>query len=297
VFQVTALTYGVHEFVASYPGNQTFAPASSTKLVLAFEPIATSLAVNATPQNAPVGTAVTVCVIAGAKDGTIPSPITLTSDGQPLGTVYPDKNGEASLVVTTFAAGTHTIVASYAGTMKYSAASATTTLTVSANGFAIALHPATLTLGGGQQGTSQVVLTSQGSFSGPVHLLAGPGPVPVSLGAATVTLSAGGTGTSVLTVSTIAAGQGNAASVRKMQGTGVMMAGLLGLPLWFVRRRGLVWGLCVLVGALGLIGLSGCTEVRAPLATLAPGTYSIPVTATDGAGTSHTAMLTVVVTQ
>jgi hypothetical protein len=59
------------------------------------------------------------------------------------------------------------------------------------------------------------------------------------------------------------------------------------VPFGFVRRRRL--GLLLMLGAL-----SGCSNNFELLPLVAPGTYQIPITATDASGASQTASLTLV---
>ena len=299
-FPVTELTSGIHEFIASYPGNRTFPPASSLKLVLPIEPLETSLTLLPAPRTSDVGTPVTFHIIATATDGTVPSPITLTdSNGQSLGTVYPDTYGNGSLVVTNLPPGTDTITATYAGTSKYEAASATTTVVVISNGFSLTLNPASLSLQAGQQGTSNVVLTSLGDFAGTLHLSVDPGPggVLASLSASSVRLTAGATGSSLLTVSTFSSAQAAVTGLPGMRQPWVMLALVFAFPLAWGRRRHRLGALALVVGLAAGVSLAGCSTVRTPLQPLPPGTYLIPVTATDSAGNSHKAALTLVVTK
>ncbi len=300
MFQVTEPTSGIHEFVANYPGNQEFPPATSLKLVLPFDPIPTSLLLVPSPRTSAVGAAVTLHVVATAKDGTVPSPITLTDDsGQTLGTVNPDTYGNGSLVVTTLSPGTHTITATYAGTSKYAAATATTTVVVINNGFSITLTPASLSLSAGQQGTSNVVLTSLGDFAGTLRLNVDPGPGAVfaSLSTSSVTLTAGATGSSTLTVSTFSSAQTAANGTPGMRRPWVVFAVVFAFPLAWRRRRQRLGALALVVSLVALVSLGGCGTVRVPLQPLPPGTYLLPVTATDAAGNSHRATLTLMITK
>ena len=300
VFNVTALTSGIHEFIANYAGNRMFPPATSLKLVLPFEPIGTYLELLASPATAPIGTPVTLSVTAGARDGTIPSPVTLTDNGQLLGTVYPDANGYANLVVATFTVGTHTVVASYAGGGKYSAASATATVTIESNDFAISLNPPTVTVASGQQGRTSVVLTSLGVFAGSLNLTAGAAPQYGTLAFAskTVSLTAGGTASSVLTIDTA---EVNGRPVSRLEGcsagTALTWAALLALPLGWKRKRRWRMGLTMFVADVLLMTAIGCTTIAYPVNRVAPGTYVIPITATDpGTQIAHSVNLTLVVT-
>jgi hypothetical protein len=289
---------GVHEFLASYAGAAPYPPATSLKLVLPFMLFGTSLQLSASPQTADVGQTVTLNVTVISQDTSfVPSPIVLTDNGNPLGTVLPNASGNASLTVSTLTAGSHTIVATFAGDGSHAAASATTTVTILASDFSIALSPPTITLGEGREGQVSVLLSSIGTFGGGLTL--GLGALPANMQSAfapgSVTLAVGGSGTAVLR---LAAGRTLTAQGRdlRVSGYGVLAALLVLLPVMWRRRR-FASGLLMLLVVAILAGANGCTDRYIPLQQVAPGTYTIPVTATDGQGNTHTAVLTLVIMQ
>lgn len=68
------------------------------------------------------------------------------------------------------------------------------------------------------------------------------------------------------------------------------------MPLW-LRRRSAPRLLLAALAALLLIGAGGCTNIGSPYYVITPGTYVVPVTATDT--TTHqtkTANLTLTIT-
>jgi len=290
---------GVHEFLASYAGAAPYPPATSLKLVLPFMLYGTSLQLSASPQTADVGQAVTLSVIAGSQDASfVPSPIVLTDNGNPLGTVLPNASGNASLTVSTLTAGTHTIVATFAGDGTHASASASATVTILASDFSIALSPPTITLGEGREGQVTVVLSSIGQFAGGLTLSVGALPVGMQgvIAPGSVTLAVGGNATVVLR---LAAGRAPMAQARGLRGSGygaLAAMVMLGPAMWRRRRRW-VSGLVMMVGLATVVGASGCTTVAIPLVQVAPGTYAVPVTASDAQGNTHAAVLTVVITK
>jgi hypothetical protein len=288
---------GVHEFVATYAGAAPYPPATSLKLVMPFELYGTSLQLSASPQTADVGQPVTLSVTVISQDTSyVPSPIVLTDNGKPLGTILPNASGNGSLTVSTLTAGTHTIVAMYAGDGSHAAASASTTVTILASDFSIALNPPSITLGEGRQGQVTVLLSSIGQFAGGLTLSLGALPVNMQSAFApvSVTLAEGGSGTAVLQ---LAAGRTLTAQTREVRGSGYgVLAGMLLLVPVIWRRRRLVSGLLMLLAVAMLAGASGCTERYIPLLQVPPGTYTIPVSATDGQGNTHAAELTLVIT-
>ena len=289
---------GVHEFLASYAGAAPYPPATSLKLVLPFMLYGTSLQLSASPQTADVGQTVTLSVITGSQDTSfVPSPILLTDNGNPLGTVLPNASGNGSLTVSTLTAGSHTIVATFAGDGSHAAASATTTVTILASDFSIALNPPTITLGEGREGQVSVLLSGIGTFAGGLTLGLGalPANMQSSFAPGSVTLAVGGSGTAVLR---LAAGRTLTTQARALRGSGYgVLAAILMLAPVMWRRRRLASGLLMLLAVAMVVAASGCTNVYVPLQQVPPGTYTIPVSATDAQGNTHTAELTLVVTQ
>jgi len=288
---------GVHEFEADYAGVAPYPPATSLKLVLNFLLSQTHLNITATPASGAPGTAILLTVYAIADDGSVPSPIVLTDNGAPLATLTPGANGQATLNVTNFTSGTHTIVATYAGNPAEGASSASVKVMI--NDFTIALQPPTITVSSGQQGQGNVVLTSLGSFADTLNLSAGAAPqyVTLSFTPAAVPLPAGGMYYSALTINT--GGLPIARLEQRFEETRmpVIFAALLALPFALKRRRLLRYALPALLASVLLSSSTGCTTVAIPINRVAPGTYVVPITATDPAtGLSHSVNLTLIVT-
>jgi hypothetical protein len=77
----------------------------------------------------------------------------------------------------------------------------------------------------------------------------------------------------------------------------VIFAALLALPFALKRRRLLRYALPALLASVLLSSSTGCTTVAIPINRVAPGTYVVPITATDPAtGLSHSVNLTLIVT-
>jgi hypothetical protein len=286
---------GVHEFEADYGGQSPFPPATSLKLVLNFLLSQTHLNITATPASGPPGTAILLTVYAIADDGSITSPIVLTDNGTPLATLTLGANGQSTLTVTNFTPGTHTVVATYAGNPAEGASTAS--VTVNINDFTIALQPPTVSVSSGQQGQGSVVLTSLGSFADTLNLSAGTAPqyVTLSFTPTAASLKAGSTYYCVLTVNT--GDVQTARLVRRFEETRIplVFAALIALPLALKRRRFRYAFPMLLAGVLS--SSTGCTTVAIPINRVAPGTYVIPITATDPTtGLSHSTNLTFLVT-
>lgn len=294
---------GVHEFEADYPGLNPYTPATSLKLVLNFALSQTQIMLYANPKTGPPGTAILITAFVTADDGAVPSPVTLTDNGAPLVTLLPDANGKAQLTLTTFTPGTHTLVATYAGDGTHAGSTASVVVTIIQNDFTIALQPPSITVKAGQGGRENVVLTSLGSFADTLNLSAGTLPqyVTVSFNPAANPLTPGGTSYSALTIST--GGRQSGRMERPLEQmrtplvrTPLVFAALVALPLAFKRRRRLRYALPAGLTCALLTSCVGCTTISYPLARAAPGTYAIPITATDPAtGLSHSVSLTLIV--
>ena len=288
-------TQGIAEFLATYPGAYPFTPASSTKLVLEVALFPTYITLTASPLAAVAGQPVTLSVMTGSTDKTVPSPITLTANRVALGTVLPDANGNASLTVTTLQPGTDTIVAAYAGDQHHGPSSATATVTVTLNDFGLALNPPSVTVKAGLSGQVNVLLSSLGLFAGSLHLNAGnlPQYASATFVPGSVALSAGSSAPATLTIDTSAAVRAFLGPGPSRDSTTLSVAfGVLLLAPCALRRR-------ARLAALGflLLPFLGCTDIHLPLAKVAPGTYTIPISAADPVtGIIHSANLTLIVT-
>jgi hypothetical protein len=313
VFSNAINAAGAHEFLATYSGVNPYTPAVSLKLVLIVTLFSTYVDLTATPSTADPGQTVTLNLNTGSSDAAfIPSPITLTDNGTPLATLLPDSRGNASLAVSTFTPGTHTIVASFAGNALHSPSSGTAVVTIVLNDFTIALNPPTRTISSGQQGRTTVLLGSLGIFAGTLTLTAGPSPqyATLRLNPSSPQLATGGTASASLTIDTAQGANGISypplARTHPGPGTPLVLAALLLLPLLLRRSTTLKTALslalrsslAILLAASVLTSLTGCTTVSTGLNRVAPGTYLIPVTAVDPATQLiHSANLTLIVTR
>jgi hypothetical protein len=213
-----------------------------------------------------------------------------------------DANGNATYTTSSLPVGSDPVTATFAATASLAGSSAALTEVVLPSSFTVALSPTTLTLRSGQTGTAAIQLASVGNFAGPVALTVGAVPMyaTAAVSPASVTLAAGGTGASTLMLTTLQ---------KKVEGTvpprpgsqsgqwpAVVAATLLLLVPFGGKRRtrlrmvvGLLW-----VGML-LQGLSGCTNSYSRVLEVAPGSYPVTVTGTDGSGNQQSATLTLVI--
>jgi uncharacterized protein (TIGR03437 family) len=112
---------GAHTLTATYAGDSTYLPSTSTALPLAVKG-AVSLTLTANPPSPATGQPATLtAALAGTP---LPTGAVLFSDGaSTLGTATLDSTGRASIAVTSgFSSGDHDLTASYAGDANYLAA-------------------------------------------------------------------------------------------------------------------------------------------------------------------------------
>jgi sugar lactone lactonase YvrE len=218
----------------------------------------------------------------------------------------PLSSGSATFAVPAGAlsAGSNTLMAQYSGDGYYSAASGTTTITVTPVVISVS-NPAPVTAGGIT--TATVTFSAGSTYSGTVNLSCAliaspPGAqnLPTcSLKPNSVTISGGGNASTTLTVNTNApnsssAFMGSGRQVWKAwSGGGILALGILfGVPSWRRRRAFIVVVLCG-ISIAGVIGCGGGgatspnTSPSSPATTA--GTYTFSVTGTDSTNAKITA--------
>jgi len=203
---VTSLAIGSHNLTASYAGNTSFQGSTSAAVVQAVNAGSTSAVLTSSPNPSTTGQAVVLHAAVKAATGTaIPSGSVAFSDGATvLGSANLDTSGAASLTVTSFAIGSHTLTASYAGnTSLQGSTSAAVVQVVSTSSTSVALStsPNPSTLGQAVALTAVVRAVTGGSPAGVVVFNEGTS----VLGSANLDA----TGTAVLTLSSFAVGSHN----------------------------------------------------------------------------------------
>ncbi len=261
----------------------------------------TAVSLTGSPNPASLGQTVTfTAAVRAAEVSAVPAGAVRFKDGSVLLTsVALDPSGTAVFRTSGLGVGTHTISAIYNGsaTLNGSSATVTETITAAVSSFTLTSVPASVSVHAGDSATVTVSLTSVGQFAGPLKLSYGPLPqyATATFTPVTVTLTAGGTGTSSLVLST--APPSTAAMSQEEAGStklGLVSGALFLLaPLSFARRRRLTRLVSLgVVSALLGIGLLGCSTIRVPRDVVAPGSYQVPITATDAGGNSKTVNLT-----
>ena len=128
---VSTFASGDHVITASYSGDETFAPGSrSSTLDVAFATAITLMAPASAALGTPVVLNANVTSTPALQPALIPGQVTFSDGNVILGTA-PVNNGTAQLVVSSLAAGAHSIAAAYRGNTSFlNSQSAVSTVTV-----------------------------------------------------------------------------------------------------------------------------------------------------------------------
>jgi hypothetical protein len=211
--------------------------------------------------------------------------VQFTVDGLALGAPAALSGGSASLSTSLLAVGSHTIVASYSGSLAHQA-STSPGITVQITDYTLGLAPTSLALAAGASGTASASVDGVGPFSGSVALsCTAPTGSHLACSVSPASLALGGTVTGASATLTVTTGPTSALALGgRPVGGGLALggAGLLLAALAFPRRRR---GSLLAAAALALSAgaAAGCTGKAHGAAVAAPGSYTITLTATTGA--------------
>jgi hypothetical protein len=131
---VNSAVPGTHIFLATYPGQSGFTPATSVKVYVVVDAYGVTLTLASTPNPSLLGQAVAFKATISYADGVPPGLIALSDGAVTLANLTPDANGIATFSTSSLAAGTHYISASYRGSTTYLSATASVTQQV-VNGY------------------------------------------------------------------------------------------------------------------------------------------------------------------
>ena len=311
-FTYAGLSVGTHSITVSYGGDANDAPATSAAITLTVGtiPTVTNLGVSATTSTPPVTVLVAVVLNNNGGPGPIPTgTISFQNGTAVLGSATLDSSGVATLTPNLALGVTYNIVAVYSGDATHSpSTSAPVSVSGTANGFAIAVSPASVTMATSENATVAVTLTSANGFTDTIGLGCGslPAGITCHFTPVSVELAANGTATASLVIDTASPLTGGASAMNSHFGSrGVSLAGVL-LPfaaffgLFFRRFRkrhaAVFTSVLVLLLSGAALLVSGCGGISSSNA--APGTYVIQVTGV-GANSDlvHYQNVTVTVTQ
>ncbi len=137
VYTVPANWGGTYNYAATYSGSSSYSP-STGYLTLTIEPAptATTTSVTTSPDPLYAGETETITVEVASSSGTPTGAVSVTTGGETMlfqGGVNLNSSGEWSLslpITSSYAPGTYTIVADYAGNSTYATSSGSATLTI-----------------------------------------------------------------------------------------------------------------------------------------------------------------------
>ena len=300
---ISALSLGSHTITASFGGSINNNASASNSLTQVVLPASTSVSLTGNPNPANVGQAVTFAAVVTSSLPSLPVPagtITFADQFGVLGAVSLN-NGQAALTTSSLAAGTYSVTATFSNGGNYGGSLSSTLLEVVQNhDFSIVLAQPTLTIATGRKATVNVLLTSIGSYTGTLNLGAAQVPVygSASLTPASLSLASGNSASSVLSIDTAQLPPGLIGKNDLTKGRlPVFFAVVVTLPFAFTRRRSVPMLLAIFAALAVLFTSAGCTNVSYAVNRVAPGTYVIPITATDpNTQFTHSTDLTLVIT-
>ena len=313
-------TFGAGRYIlgATYSGDNTYAPSTSTMQTIVSSAAASSTALTG-PTTLTGGQSATLnATVTGLPVFSTTASVTFLDGTTVLGSTPLVKGtnalfGTASFTATSIlSSGTHSITAMWAGDTN-SLASTSAPLLIAVTAPNITLSPASTSLtfgaGAGTGNTDVVTLTSTGGFAGAVTVgctanFTGSGTVTLaptcSLSNASPTLTAGGTASTTVSLLTTAPHVKGASGMLAKGGQNLALGGFFALLFACVpvasRRRtrfGSLHVVLLAIAAAGLLGLAGCgggggsgsTSGSSSVGTT-KGSYNVVVTATGTSGSA-----------
>ena len=191
-------------------------------------------------------------------------------------------NGTATFVLGNLAAGNHVVSSAYEGDASYNINSNSTTVSISVSkatpSFVITSNVSSLSLINGSSASTDLSLTANDAFSGPVTLGCTGAPVGSSCSfvQSNVTLAPGQTVTSTLTL-TATQDVATHTPLPLFTAPGVSLCCLLLIAPLARRRRKVTSVVILLLAAVSSMSLEGCSSGSRP--KLTSGSYTVTVTA------------------
>ena len=161
---ISTLTPGVHSVIASYAGDGKASASVSTPLTLVVKQTAVVAVATSVNPAATLSPVTLTASVTNAGQSVATGTVTFTDGSVQLGVVTLDASGSATLLVPSLSAGSHAIVASYAGdAVDFAAVSQTLTQTV-----ALRTTTTTLTATTDPTNNQQITLIGVVRWTGPV---------------------------------------------------------------------------------------------------------------------------------
>jgi hypothetical protein len=307
-FSTSSLALGTHTITAAFRLNQ--GPQTITAAILQVVNLPTTTSITASPNPASPGSSVAITANVKSPSGIPAGTVTILDGAVQLASLPLDNQGNATLNTSALAIGVHSLSATYSGDATHTGSTSAPFLEniQLTPDFTLSLSNPQLTIQTQHHTTTSVTLTSLNGFADTVSLSCGTLPqyVSCSFTPSAPALASGGSASVALNVDTDSV-PGYAMRLDPTRRSAVTLAVLLcplGL-LSFVGFRSRVrpgvclWGFFLAFAFLTGI-LSGCGGKSAPVnvpPSAAPGTYTVPVTATGiTTGITRTVQLTLTVT-
>jgi large repetitive protein len=210
VLSLASLAPGTHSIVAVYSGDTDDSTSTSTILTETIQQIATATTLSGSPNPISAGatvalTAAVTAIGSSTNGGVITGNVTFSEGSTSLGTASVDASGHATFSLSTLSAGSHSLIASYAGDTNYAASKSVVLVevVVSTATSTTLTSTTTTTLAGQTASFTAVVSSVTGTPSGSVTIMDGAvsiGQVPLNAqGVATFSTSTLAVGTHTLT--------------------------------------------------------------------------------------------------
>jgi hypothetical protein len=308
---IPSLPAGSHTFSASYAGDSTNIPSTSTPFVQVVQSRSTTDVLTASATSLTGGQQMTLISVVRPVGGTLATGptgnVTFLSGTNTLATTPVDATGVATVTVI-LSGSSATISSTYSGDANYAASSSSPThVTIGpAPNFSLDVTPTSWQMQTRQHNTIKLTLTSVRNFSDSFSLgcLGLPQNATCVFSKDQTELPAGGVQTVSLTVDTsspLLGGTQARNAGRIGSGTIIFACSFpgifaLGLPAFRNQRPRLTGSLLVLGGLCFLAwGLCGCGSIESN--STPPGTYNFVITATGRTGVSQFVNLTMTITK
>jgi subtilase family serine protease len=265
--QPIQLPTGQYPFVASYAGDNSYNPSSSSALPVTVTQALTTTSISGVPSSGVVGTQVTVtATVTTASLGVAPTgTMQLLNNGFPVGSPVLVSGSSATaggyakaqaILTVSLSGSSLSISVEYSGDGNY-ATSTSPAAFVTVSDFGLSANPSPVTISApGQQGSSIISVTPQNGFTGSVNLSVASGcptGATCTFTSPTINVSSASAVTDMLTITTT----GTGSTVPSLQRR---------IPPSFPRPVGLLWFLAGSL-ALGML-LSSSGMQRRPAALL-----------------------------
>ncbi len=238
-FTTSLLAGGSHSLTASYGGDTTFAPSTSSTVTFTVNPAATTAKVASSLNPSFSGDAVTFSASVTSSAGTPTGTVTFDDGSTQLGTGTLDSSGQANFSTSTLAAGSHSITAAYVGSADFSpSTSAALSETVNTAAFTLSIPNSSATVQAGQSANFTMNVTPEGKLASAIDFACSglPSEAGCSFSPASLTLGSSAS-QDTLTISTTAPST-----------SGLLPLGLPGRPSWpLFAAIGLLAGLALLL--------------------------------------------------